>query len=281
MTDTRLADAQCHRVGDIRVTALSDGPLPIGLKNLLDLDEPEYKRILHAHFREPETYRSGLNAFLIEMPDRTVLVDAGGGGALGPETGRVARNLAATGTAPEAIERIYCTHMHGDHIGGLTDNAGAAIFPNAALVMHENERAYWSDEAHATDSSRATFAAYEGRIETFAGETEIAAGLTTVPLPGHTPGHSGLRITSDDEALLIWTDIVHLAPVQLAMPEIGVNFDVDPEMARATRSALLEQVAADRTLIAGSHIGFPGIGWIEPEGEGYRFVAVPYTHDWR
>lgn len=154
-----------------------------------------------------------------------------------------------------------------------------ATFSNAALKTHEDERAYGSDEAHATRSSRATFAAYEGRIESFAGETEIAPGLTAVPLPGHTPGHSGLRITSGDEALLIWTDIVRLAPVQLAMPAIGANFEVDPNMARATRIAFLEQVAADRTLIAGSHIGFPGIGWIEPDGKGYRFVPIPYTHD--
>lgn len=85
MTDTRLIDAQCHQVGDIRVTALSDGPLPIGLKNLFGLDQAVYARILHARFLEPEIYRSGLNAFLIETPERTALVDAGGGGALGPK----------------------------------------------------------------------------------------------------------------------------------------------------------------------------------------------------
>lgn len=50
-------------------------------------------------------------------------------------------------------------------------------------------------------------------------------------------------------------------------------------MARATRTAVLEQVAADRILMAGSHIGFPGIGWIEPGAKGYRFVPIPYTHD--
>lgn len=220
MTEARLADAKCHQVGEICVTTLSDGPLPIGLKNLLGLDEAEYARILHAHFLEPETYRSGVE----RLPDR----DAGPHGAC--RCGRRRRSWAPDrprrmkprrhGTAPEAIELIYCTHMHGDHIGGLTDDAGAATFPNAALRMHEDERAYWSDEGRTTRSSRATFAACEGRIEIFAGETEIAPGLTAVPLPGHTPGHSGLRITSGDEALLIWTDIVHLAPAHLAMHAI-------------------------------------------------------------
>ncbi|PZX15225.1 glyoxylase-like metal-dependent hydrolase (beta-lactamase superfamily II) [Palleronia aestuarii] len=279
MTKTLLRDAQRHYVNDIRVTALSDGPLPLGYDNLLGLEESEYGRILHDRHRDPETFRAGLNAFLIETDGVKVLVDSGCGGAMGPETGRVPNNLAATGVTPEEIDVIYCTHMHGDHIGGLIAQGGEAVFPKAALRVHEDDVAHFSDEANATDTTRKVLEAYGDRMETFTGQAQIAPGLTARPLPGHTPGHSGLHVSSGSESLLIWTDIVHIAPIQLARPEIGVGFDVDPDAAQETRKAILEEVATDRQLIAGSHIGFPGIGWIAREMEGYRFEPVPYTHD--
>ena len=67
-----------------------------------------------------------------------------------------------------------------------------------------------------------------------------------MPLPGHTPGHSGYHITSGDEQLLIWADITHMADIQIRRPEVTIGFDVDPDQARATRMKVLDQVASDR-----------------------------------
>ena len=77
----RLPDAQRLHVGDIRITVLSDGPLPLGVEQLKGIDEPEYARLLRLRHADPQTWRSGLNAFVIETGDRKVLVDAGVGTA--------------------------------------------------------------------------------------------------------------------------------------------------------------------------------------------------------
>ena len=80
-------------------------------------------------------------------------------------------------------------------------------------------------------------------------------------------------MTCDGESLLIWGDIVHFAEFQLARPEIGVRFDVNPAQAIATRRALLATCAREDTRIAGMHLPFPGVGRIVAEGSGYRFAA--------
>ncbi len=272
---TRLPDAQRLSVGSIRVTALSDGPLPLGLDQLKGIDEADYARILRERHADPATWRSGLNAFVVETGERTVLVDAGVAGNMGEHTGRVMGNFQAAGFAPSDVDTVFVTHMHGDHVAGLLSD-GAAAFPDAALRVHAADRAHFEGS---DDLATSVLSAYGDRVETFEGEADIAPGLRALPLPGHTPGHCGLQISDGDAGLLIWTDIVHVAPIQLARPEVGTGFDVDVDQARETRTRMLDRVSADGTMIAGSHIGFPGIGWIDRAREGFAFVPARYTHD--
>jgi glyoxylase-like metal-dependent hydrolase (beta-lactamase superfamily II) len=56
---------------------------------------------------------------------------------------------------------------------------------------------------------RARVAPYRERMDLFTGG-EVFPGVTTVPLPGHTPGHTGFMIASGNASLLIWGDIVHV-----------------------------------------------------------------------
>jgi glyoxylase-like metal-dependent hydrolase (beta-lactamase superfamily II) len=89
----------------------------------------------------------------------------------------------------------------------------------------------------------------------------------------------GYRIASGGETLLIWGDIVHAAPVQLPRPELTLSFDVNQPLAAKTRKALLKQVAADRIMVAGAHLPFPGIGYIEAaKNGGYRFVPATWQY---
>lgn len=57
-------------------------------------------------------------------------------------------------------------------------------------------------------------------------------------------------------------------------PEFHAAVDFDPIQARVTRERLLAQAARDRTLLMASHTPFPGLGYVEQEGSGWRWLPL-------
>src|SRR6266436_1521475 len=134
-----------RRVGDIVVTAISDGFLDGTLDVLRNISQEDARRILDESFRPAR--RTAVNAFLVYSAGRLALIDTGSGNYLLPTAGKVLANLAAAGVDPASIETVLLTHMHPDHSAGLTDPAtGRRCFPNAELVVHENEPRHWFDD---------------------------------------------------------------------------------------------------------------------------------------
>lgn len=73
---------------------------------------------------------------------------------------------------------------------------------------------------------------------------------------------------------MIWGDVVHAHAVQFARPGVSIEFDIDQKQAIATRRRLMQEMAASKSLVAGAHLPFPGIGHVRAEGKG-RFAWVP------
>ena len=274
---------QRRRYGDAVVTALGDGSVTLPPSVLLGIGEEDVAEVLHAAFRTLATPGS-LNAFLVEQDGRRVLIDTGAGANMGPTCGRLPQQLAAAGVEPGSISTVVLTHLHPDHIGGLAPD-GRAAFQNAELHVHEAEAQFWLDpasEGRAPEPmrpyfalARASVAPYQERMRLFR-EGEVLPGMEAVPLPGHTPGHTGFRVGGGQ--LLIWGDIVHMPDVQSARTEVGVGFDVDPQAARVTRERVLAMAATERLAVAGMHMHFPAFSHVVRDGAGYRFV--PQDWDW-
>lgn len=107
----------------------------------------------------------------------------------------------------------------------------------------------------------------------------LMPGVTAVPLPGHTPGHTGYLVESGGASLLIWGDIVHVQELQVPRPEVTMAVDVDPAQAVATRRAILDRVATERLGIAGMHLHFPAFAHVIPDHGGYRLLPEPWSMD--
>src|SRR5258706_4177777 len=232
--------------------------------------------------------------FAVNAGKQLILVDAGagawwGGGALG----RLAGSLRSAGYTPEEVNIVLITHLHSDHVGGLTTRDGKRVLPSADVDVARAEGDFWlspeiaakapKDAQPFFQSAQAIAAPYikAGKWHTFNGSEPIVDSMQLVPLPGHTPGHIGYEFSSKGQKILFWGDIVHAQRVQLRHPEITVIFDIDQTAAAATRQQLLPKLVSEDVLIAVPHSSFfPPLGRLRKEGSGYSWVPVVFTNQW-
>ncbi len=275
-------------LGDFKITVLTDGTTPVPFGDLL---HGASRADLVTSFRnagEPLDRETSINSFLIDTSERRILIEAGAGRLFGDCCGRLPAMLKAAGYAPESIDAVLLTHVHGDHSGGLTVE-GRRAFPNAEVYLAEQEFGYWLSEAAKArakvshrkmfEEGRAALAPYQaaGRIRTFTAPAMLFPGVRAIAAPGHTPGHSFYEIESRGYRLRVVGDIIHAAEVQLPRPDITIDFDADEARAAKTRTAALAELAGTHELVGAPHISFPGLGHIVRAGAGYAWMPIPYS----
>jgi glyoxylase-like metal-dependent hydrolase (beta-lactamase superfamily II) len=276
------------KVGDYEVTVLSDGSLSLETE-LFAGDKAGAEKLLKDAHLPTVGIPTPLNVWLINTGSKLVLVDAGGGANFAPTVGRLPQNLAAAGVDPASIDDVVITHMHPDHIPGIIKADGSMMFPNAVVHVNGDDHGFWtSDEIRGKapeqfqgffDMAKAAIKPYAaaGKLQTYKDSTEFAPGIRSAFLPGHTVGHSMVRVTSGSGDFLIFGDIVHCAALQFAHPERSVAFDTDPALALANRKKVFDMVTTDKLLFSGGHLPFPAIGRATRSGTGYTYVPVLYS----
>lgn len=274
-------------LGNFEVTALSDGTVDLPVEQLLL--EPAAKTVaaLDKAFLKTPLQISD-NAYLINTGKRLVLVDVGAGSLFGPTLGKLMSNLKASGYKPEQIDDIFLTHMHPDHVGGLSANR-VIQFPNAVVHAERHEADYWLSQKNLDSAPAASKGFFQGAMASvdpyvqagkfipFDGSVELVPGVRSYPSFGHTVGHTSYMIESEGQKLLLMGDLIHVPAVQLDHPDVTIAFDTDPKAAAASRIKVFNQVARERTLVAGAHLPFPGIGHLRAVGKTYRWVPVDFT----
>ena len=281
-------------LGRFEVTALCDGLLeadPTALKNITPSDVKKLlARSLIFDFRPVPI---STNAYLVNTGDKLVLIDAGGGSSLLSGLGGLQQALKASGYKPEQVDAVLITHLHGDHFAGLIDANGKPAFPNATVYISKTEHDHWFGDTEPKDVPkeyldyfrgirkrvRDTADAYRklGHWKVFADAKLPIAGFQPIATPGHTPGHTSYEIESDGRRLLFLGDIIHFGPVQFPRPDVYV-FDANPKQAVASREALFRRVADGKTLVAGMHLPFPGIGRLRADGKNaYGWIPIDYS----
>lgn len=265
-----------QQIGDLTITAVSDGYLHASFDFLANIDPVDASRMQeNAGIKDHTSIH--INCYLVRGGGRTVLIDAGAGG-FKQWGGRLKTNLLLAGVQPSEIDAILLTHAHPDHVGGLMDASGETVFPNAELVAHHREVAFWQDDGKLSRAperargnflvARQAFDGYRDRLRIFDGG-EVLPGLTAMPLPGHTDGHTGYRLESGGQNMLVWGDIVHFPQIQIPRPDVSIAFDQDSYLAPATRLKLLDLVSSEQLLVAGMHLCELGFAHIKRKGGIY------------
>jgi len=280
------------KVGDLEVTALFDGT-GVFDPHWLNGTKATMDGVVKAMHEDPHLLDVADTGFLVNTGKRLILVDVGagtwwGGGAFG----RLAGSLRSAGYTPEEVGIVLVTHLHSDHVGGLTTPDGKRVFPNADVYVAKAESEFWLSPEIAAKAPRDAQPFFQsaqgiaapyikaGKWHTFSGSEPIIDGMQLVPLPGHTPGHTGFQFSSQGHQILFWGDIVHALRVQLQHPEVTALFDIDQTAAAGARHQLLANLAREDVLIAGPHMNFPALGRLRKEESGYGWAPVVFTDQW-
>jgi glyoxylase-like metal-dependent hydrolase (beta-lactamase superfamily II) len=266
------------KIGALEALAVNDGGFGMPpADSPFGIGEPREKitEVLREALAPTDMVRLPFNVLVVRMGAELLMIDAGCGSVFGPAGGRLVGNLAAAGVKPEQITGIIVSHMHGDHFGGLLDAGGQVVFKNAKVFMHRVEHAYWTEKGD--EGVQKYLNAFKGRWQFVAGGEKLVEGLEIVETFGHTPGHVAIAITSGDEQLFHFVDVVHHHAISFAHPEWVMQYDVQPDVAIATRKRVLERVAADRLRVFGAHMPFPALGRVRKAGAAYEYVIEPWV----
>ena len=279
-------------LGDFEVTALSDGTVNLPMEQLLKNSSTAATAKAFEKYYLKSPIETSVNAYLINTGTKLVMIDAGAAGLFGPTLGNVLTNLKAAGYAPEQIDEIYITHMHGDHVGGLMLGDKMA-FPNALVRADKRDADYWLSQANlakAADGDKGAFQgamvslnAYvkAGKFIPFVGNTDLIPGVKARSSYGHTAGHTTFVVESKGEKLALWGDLMHAAAVQFDNPAVTIAFDSDHKAAARERASAYADAAKHGYLVGATHVSFPGLGRLRATGAGkdkrYIWVPVNYT----
>jgi glyoxylase-like metal-dependent hydrolase (beta-lactamase superfamily II) len=276
-------------LGNVRITSVTEVEVPLPGAALVPDATPEalapHSSWLVPHFvTEDGRLRLLIQALVVESAGRRILVDT----CVGNDKVRsipifdhletdFLGELERAGFPRESIDTVLCTHLHVDHVGWNTmkvDGRWVPTFPNARYLVVRPEWEHWSKQDDRTfgdvlgDSVRPIFEA--GLADLVEPGFAVTDEVSLEPTPGHTPGHSSVRIRSGGKQAVITGDLMH-HPSQCAHPEWGSSADVDPEQAQRTRRAFLAAQAGRPILVIGTHFAGPHAGRIVPDAGAYRF----------
>ncbi len=265
------------RLGGFEVTTILDASRTVdGPQGIFGQDQSveAVEAELSTAALSPTTMEFTFTPTIVNTGKELVLFDTGNGPEGGFAQGALAVKMVEAGYKPEDIDVVVITHMHGDHIGGLMQG-GAPTFPNARYVTGQAEYDAWAANGEAAKFQSNVVPLAEKM--TFLGDGgEVVSGVTAVSAFGHTPGHMTYHIESEGHRLLITADTANHYILSLQNPDWEVRFDMDKAAAAATRRKIFGMVAADKIPFIGYHMPFPGIGYLEPKGDGFRYLAAGY-----
>lgn len=250
----------------------------------------EVKALAKANRIDADRYEHPFTPTLVNTGKELVLFDTGNG-SLRDEyeqlkgrlpAGNLVARMAQAGYKPEDVDVVVLTHGHPDHIGGLT-KGGVPVFPKARYVIGAAEFDFWNKGENVREARKFNRELYMKIVVPLANQAtfikpgdEVVPGIRAVDAAGHSPGLLAFMIESEGKRLLNWADTCNHYVVAIQRPDLHLDVDDDKEKAVATRKRILEMVASEQIPVAGFHMPFPGLGYVEKAGSAYRWVPHSY-----
>jgi glyoxylase-like metal-dependent hydrolase (beta-lactamase superfamily II) len=284
-----------YKVGDYECTSINDGARSFPMPDTFVTNVPKEQALAAAEaaYMPKGMVTVPFNPQLINTGSKLILIDCGNGVAAFEPTkgavGRTLQNLAAAGFDPKSIDVVLMSHLHPDHTNGIRAADGSMAFPNAEIMVPAKEWEFWTSDENAAKAQsnemmknyfanvKKIYAGIESKVTKYEWGKEVAPGITSIATPGHTPGHTSFAVASGNSKILIQSDVTNIPEFFLRNPDWHVAYDVDGDLAQATRHKFYDMAAAEKATVVGFHFTFPSIGHVERDGNGYRLIPAAWN----
>ena len=276
------------QIGSIRCHIVSDGQQLIDGGSFFGL----VPRVLWERVIQPDEKNripAQMRCLLVESPAGLILVDTGQGDKISNEyrrqfgmadsNKRLEADMRRVGFGPEDVDIVLLTHLHADHCGGNTcwsdpadpESAIVPTFPNARYLIQRLEM------AEATYPNERTQGHYfpenweplrrSGHLETVDGDQDLAPGVRSATVPGHTPSMQVVWVEDGGESLLFLGDACSWA-AHLENVAWVPAFDLEPMRSIEGKRNLRRQAQEKNALLVFQHDSQVVTGRLQPGERG-------------
>ena len=272
-------------IGEIEITVISDGEfqLPMETQAINADSRDELDKFLRQHQMPLSEIDRQTNHVVISSGKSKILVDVGSGHRFLPTVGKLHDHLESAGIEPDTITHVLLTHAHPDHVWGIRDDFDEVVFPNAEYFMGEKEYNWWMQDNLVNQvedqmqqivlGAQNSLAALDA-ITLVGNNYEVMSSVNMIDLPGHTPGHMGVRVENSGKSVIICGDALKNSFLDIKKPNWFDANDMDGEMTVATKKKILEESLSTQSLLLAYHFAFPGVGYIGKLGDSYEFSPL-------
>jgi glyoxylase-like metal-dependent hydrolase (beta-lactamase superfamily II) len=261
-------------VGNVEIISLLDTPMEFPWAVFFPGKDPAlfepYRSLYPGSFGEGR-FRTHASTYAIRSKGKTILCDTGVGPGphdwLGGARGNLMNDMKAKGVSPDEVDLVVFTHLHGDHVGWNLDSAGQPTFPKAKYLVPQGDWEFFGKNLAANPQMQLVTPLREmGKMELISGERALTEEVSTLPTPGHTPGHTSLLISSAGEKAVVMGDMAH-HPAQVDQIDWCSGFDNDHPQTVASRRKLFEMVESEGLVAAFCHFPEPFGKLVRLEGK--------------
>jgi glyoxylase-like metal-dependent hydrolase (beta-lactamase superfamily II) len=277
-----------HSMGDAEVIQILDGIRAIKYPDtfIANLSKDQINAAFAAAYMPGGIFRNPYCPSVVKSGGKTIVIDTGNGiGAIAGTKGEVGHhraNLAAAGIDVKAVDIVLISHFHPDHINGLKNPDGSPAYPNAEIKVPAAEWNYWTNEANLAKTPKPNQGNFANIKKVFTGlkatqfeaGKEVAPGITAIATPGHTPGHTSFVVASGSKRVLIQGDVALAPGIFVKHPDYQILFDVQGDLAVATRKKFFEMAVSEKLPVIGYHFAFGTVNFVEKAGSGFNLVPA-------
>lgn len=229
-----------------------------------------------------------LNCLLIRTVGSTLLVDTGMGELLSSRSARffglergahLLANLNRLGVEPEDVDLVINTHLHLDHCGWNTRQAGGTWTPTFPRAEYWIQRGEWEEANQPNELTRGsyiprTFRPLADRAHLMEGDEAVTSEVRCVITRGHTRHHQSVIIESGGRSVVFLGDLA-LLPVHLERLNWLSAYDTEPLETLSAKRRMVDWAVQRQALIILEHEPLTPVGTLQ--GRGGRLVFSPVS----